>query len=153
MLPWQHFCQGALGRNFHIFVKNGLFLTQNVFTSDFLVQIRNQRIEIAPCQISARLGKDKAARFSSWKDTVNYLMTSVKLLWLLRDFVPEYYHAKFGGNWTTNKYLLSQGYKALRLEKSFKKFYGRYQDLIEKYRRSVNAMVSDSFPGQFLFNM
>ena len=49
--------------------------------------------------------------------------------------------------------LLSQGYKALRLEKSFKKFYGRYQDLIEKYRRSVNAMVSDSFPGEFLFNM
>ena len=49
--------------------------------------------------------------------------------------------------------LLSQGYKALRLEKSFKKFYGRYQDLIEKYRRSVSAMVSDSFPGQFLFNM
>ena len=49
--------------------------------------------------------------------------------------------------------LLSQGYKALRLEKSFKKFYSRYQDLIEKYQRSVNAMVSDSFPGQFLFNM
>ena len=49
--------------------------------------------------------------------------------------------------------LQSQGYKALRLEKSFKKFYGRYQDLIEKYQRSVNAMVSDSFPGQFLFNM
>ena len=49
--------------------------------------------------------------------------------------------------------LLSQGYKALRLEKSFKKFYGRYLDLIEKYRRSVNAMVSDSFPGQFIFNM
>ena len=35
----------------------------------------------------------------------------------------------------------------------FLKFYGRYQDLIEKYRRSVNAMVSDSFPGQFPFNM
>ena len=49
--------------------------------------------------------------------------------------------------------LLSQGYKALRLEKSFKKFYGRYQDLIEKYRRSVIAMVNNSFPGQFLFNM
>ena len=44
-------------------------------------------------------------------------------------------------------------FRSLRLEKSFKKFYGRYQDLIEKYRRSVNAMVSDSFPGQFLFNM
>ena len=36
---------------------------------------------------------------------------------------------------------LSQGYIALRLEKSFKKFYGRYQDLIEKYQRSVNVMV------------
>ena len=43
--------------------------------------------------------------------------------------------------------LLSQGYITLRLEKSFKKFYGRYQDLIEKYQRSVNVMVNDSFPG------
>ena len=53
----------------------------------------------------------------------------------------------------TNDWLIDFCHKALRLEKSFKKFYGRYQDLIEKYRRSVNAMVSDSFPGQFLFNM
>ena len=30
-------------------------------------------------------------------------MTSAKFLWLLRDFVPEYHHAKFGCNWTTNK--------------------------------------------------
>ena len=30
---------------------------------------------------------------------------------------------------------------ALRLEKSFKKFYGRYQDLIEKYQRSVKEMA------------
>ena len=36
---------------------------------------------------------------------------------------------------------------ALRLEKSFKKFYGRYQDLTERYQRSVNVMVNDSFPG------
>ena len=43
--------------------------------------------------------------------------------------------------------ILSQGHIALRLEKSFKKFYGRYQDLIEKYQRSVNVMVDDSFPG------
>ena len=43
--------------------------------------------------------------------------------------------------------LLSQGYIALRLEKSFKKFYGRYQDLIEKYQRSVKVMVNDSFQG------
>ena len=37
----------------------------------------------------------------------------------------------------------SQGYVALRLEKFFKKFYGRYKDLIEKYQRSVRAMVKD----------
>ena len=43
--------------------------------------------------------------------------------------------------------LLSQGYIALRLKKSFKKFYGRYQDLIEKCQRSVNVMVNNSFPG------
>ena len=43
--------------------------------------------------------------------------------------------------------LLSQGHIALRLEKSFKKFYGRYQDIIEKYQRSVKEMVNDSFPG------
>ena len=43
--------------------------------------------------------------------------------------------------------LLSQGYIALRLKKSFKKFYGRYQDLIEKYQRLVNVMVNDSCPG------
>ena len=29
--------------------------------------------------------------------------------------------------------------RALSLEKPFKKFYGRYQDLIEKYQRSVNV--------------
>ena len=42
--------------------------------------------------------------------------------------------------------LLSQGYRALSLERSFRKFYGRYHELIEKYQRSVNVMVNDSFP-------
>ena len=43
--------------------------------------------------------------------------------------------------------LLSHGYKALMLEKSFKEFYGRYQDLFGKYQRSVEVVVNDSFPG------
>ena len=30
-------------------------------------------------------------------------MTSAKFLRILRDFVPEYHHATFGCNWTTNK--------------------------------------------------
>ena len=49
--------------------------------------------------------------------------------------------------------LLSQSYIALRLGKSFKKFYGRYQDLIEKYQRSVKVIVNNSFPGYSLFSM
>ena len=49
--------------------------------------------------------------------------------------------------------LLSQGYIALRLEKSFKKFYGRYQDLIEKYQRSVNVMVNDSCISRIIFDI
>ena len=32
-----------------------------------------------------------------------------------------------------------------------KKFYGTYQDLIEKYTRSVKEMVNDSFQGYFYF--
>ena len=43
--------------------------------------------------------------------------------------------------------LLSQGYIVLRLEKSFKKFYGKYQDITEKHQRSVKEMVNDLFPG------
>ena len=42
--------------------------------------------------------------------------------------------------------LVSQGYRYERLRNSFKKFYGRYQDLIVKYQRSVSDVVRDSFP-------
>ena len=55
-----------------------------------------------------------------------------KILWFSADCVDR---------------LLSQGYMVLRLEKSLKKFYGKYQDLIEKYKRPVKEMVNDSFPG------
>ena len=44
------------------------------------------------------------------------------------------------------EHLLSQDYIALQLEKSFKKFYERYQNLIEKYQRSVKEMVNVLFP-------
>ena len=45
--------------------------------------------------------------------------------------------------------LLSQGYEVKRLRNSFKKFYGRYPDLIRKYQSSVKDMVTDSFPDWF----
>ena len=38
-------------------------------------------------------------------------------------------------------------YIALQLDKSFKKFYGRCQDFVEKYHKSVKKMVNDAFPG------
>ena len=34
----------------------------------------------------------------------------------------------------------------LQLEIPFEKFYGRYQDFIEKYLMPVKEMVNDSFP-------
>ena len=40
----------------------------------------------------------------------------------------------------------SQGYEVKRLRNSFKKFYGRYPDLIRKYQRSVKDMMANSFP-------
>ena len=42
--------------------------------------------------------------------------------------------------------LVSQGYRYERLRNSFKKFYGRYQDLIVKYQRSASNKVRNSFP-------
>ena len=40
---------------------------------------------------------------------------------------------------------VSQGYRYERLRNLFKRFYGRYQDLIVKYQRSVSDIVRDSF--------
>ena len=43
------------------------------------------------------------ARTAWWRQTHIIVMASSKFLMLLRDFVPEYNYAKFGGDWTTNK--------------------------------------------------
>ena len=42
--------------------------------------------------------------------------------------------------------LLSKGYEVKHMRNSFKKFYGRYPDLIGKYQRSVKDMLADLFP-------
>ena len=69
----------------------------------FLARIPTQRLRIDPCaKFQLNWTKDKRTRILSWILT-SLLMTSAKYLWLLRDFVPEYHHAKFGCNWTTNK--------------------------------------------------
>ena len=43
----------------------------------------------------------------------------------------------------TSAWLICFYHKAT--QKSFKKFYGGYKDLIEKYHRSLKEMVNDSF--------
>ena len=71
-----------------------------------------------------------------------YISQLIRYAWCCSHYEDFRYHHK-----CLVDRLLSQGYRALRHEKSFKKFYGKYQDLIEKYQRSVNVMVNDSFPG------
>ena len=39
--------------------------------------------------------------------------------------------------------LLKQGYLAERLKSSFRKFYGRYEDLIQQYEVSLSRMLND----------
>ena len=47
---------------------------------------------------------------------------------------------------------VSQGYRYQHLRNSFKKFHGRYQDLIVKYQRSVSDIVRDLFHSDTSFN-
>ena len=55
--------------------------------------------------------KIREAQILMWNDAENCFMTSylphsddvITIIIDLRDFVPEYHPAKFGGNWTTNK--------------------------------------------------
>ena len=77
MFPWQQFCQGVVGQNFKFFVKNGIFLLQNVFMSDFLAQIRNQLLRIDLCaKFQLNWTKDKETRILTWNNIKNGLMTS-----------------------------------------------------------------------------
>ena len=77
--------------------------------ADVLIQIQNQLLKIDPCaKFQPDWTKDKRARILIRNDTCNCLMTSnsddiKKSFTDLRDFVMEYQHTKFGGDWNTNK--------------------------------------------------
>ena len=43
--------------------------------------------------------------------------------------------------------LMRQGFSENRLVRSFKKFYGKYGDVVSKYDKSVTQMMRDSIPG------
>ena len=60
-----------------VFVKNGIFLLQNVFILDFLARIRNQRLRIDPCaKFQLNWTKDNGTHILTSNDTENSLMTS-----------------------------------------------------------------------------
>ena len=77
MLPWQHFCKGALGKNLQFFLKNLIFLLQKVFISNVLARIRNQRLRLDPrAKFQLNWTKDKGTQILTWNNTKNGLMTS-----------------------------------------------------------------------------
>ena len=90
-----------------VFVKKSHFSPSKRIYIGFLARIRNQRLRIDPCaKFQLHWTKDKETQIVTWNDTKNGLMTSYllssddvsKIFMALRDFVPEYDHAKFGCN-------------------------------------------------------
>ena len=69
----------------------------------FLLEFTISVSALTPVPNFSSIGQKKGTRILTWNDTKIGLMTSAKFLWLSRDFVPEYHHAKLGCNWTTNK--------------------------------------------------
>ena len=78
----------------------------------FLVRVRILQLIIDPnTKLQFNWTKDKGTRIwhrtipktAWWRHSYLLVMTSAEFLWLLRDIVQEYNHAKFGCNWTTNK--------------------------------------------------
>ena len=102
-----------MGKNFSFSLKKSPFSPSKRIYIEFFARIRNQRLKIDPCaKFQLHWTKDKGTRILIRNNTKNGLMTSYLppgndvrkiFIWLLRDFFPEYHHAKFGSNWATNK--------------------------------------------------
>ena len=60
----------SVGQKFQFFEKKLHFFLQDVFISDFLARIRNQRLRIDPCaKFRLDWTKDKGTRILTWNDT------------------------------------------------------------------------------------
>ena len=87
-------------------------ISKRIYIEFFWLEFEISASEFRPCaKFQLHWTKDKGTQILTWNDTKSGLMTSYlppnddvsKIIMVLRDFVPEYYHAKFGCNWTTNK--------------------------------------------------
>ena len=112
MLPWQNFCQEALGQKFQFSKNMAFFSFQTQLYRTFWLEFEISASELTPVPNFSSIGQ-KIRELEFWPTTIpkmawwhhTYLleMMSAKFLWFLRDFVPGYHHAKFGYNCTTNK--------------------------------------------------
>ena len=92
MLPCQHFCQGVLGQKFQFFVKNSIFLLQNVFITDFFwLEFEISASELTPVPNFSsieqkirelHLWPGTIPKTAWWRHTYLLVMTSAKFLWL-----------------------------------------------------------------------
>ena len=110
MLPCQHLSRSAWAK-ISVFRTKWPFSPSERIYIGLLARIRNQRLGIDPCaKFQLHWSKDKGTRILTWHDTKKGLMTSYlpfsddvsKIFMALKDFVPDYHHATFGCNLTTN---------------------------------------------------
>ena len=111
-MAWQHFCQEALAQNFQFFVKMAFFSFKTFLYRIFWLEFEISASELTFVPNFSSIGQ-KIREIEFWpgkipkmawrRHTYLLLMTSATFLRLLRDCVPEYHHAKFDCNWTTNK--------------------------------------------------
>ena len=103
-----HFSRSAWAK-YSVFHTKSHFSPSKRICINFLAQIRNQHFRIDPCaKFQLNWTKAKETQILTWNNTKNSLMTSYlppsdDVSKIFMDFVPEYHHAKFGCNWTTNK--------------------------------------------------
>ena len=77
VLPWQHFCQGALGQKFQFFAKNRIFYFKMYLYRMFWLEFEISVPELTPCtKFQLHWTKDKGTQILTWNTAKNGLMTS-----------------------------------------------------------------------------
>ena len=87
MLPWQYFCQGALGQKFQFFVKNGLFSFKTYLYRIFWLEFEISASELTSVPNFSLIGQKirelefwprTIPKMAWWRHTYRLMMTSAK---------------------------------------------------------------------------
>ena len=112
MLTWQHFFQKALGQKFQFSHKKPFSLLKRIYIGLFGSNSKSAPQNWPLWQILAPLDKRWGNSNFDLEWYQKRLDDVILTAWwwrqqnfyeYLRDFVPEYQHANFGCNWTTNR--------------------------------------------------